>query len=105
MSRAELLALFFLGSLAFFNAIWHPFVHDDVLFILKNPHIADLEHWYDAFSSPVVSEGTNTYYRPALEILYRLEYRLLAPILLVSIYLISSSISSTDFCFLVCCKS
>ena len=79
MSRAGSLALFFFGFLAFFNAIWHPFVHDDVIFILKNPYIADLGHWYRAFSVPAVSDGINTYYRPLLEILYRLEYHFFGP--------------------------
>lgn len=73
------LALFFFGLLAFFNAIRHPFVHDDVVFILNNPHITDLNHWYQAFKVPAASGGINTYYRPVLEILYRLEYRFFGP--------------------------
>jgi tetratricopeptide (TPR) repeat protein len=75
MSRASYLALIFFGLLAYCNAIRHPFVHDDVVFILKNPHITELDHWYEAFKVPSLSGGINTYYRPVLEVLYRLEYR------------------------------
>jgi hypothetical protein len=71
MGRAGFLALIFFGLLAFFNAIRHPFVHDDVIFILKNPHITELDHWVEAFEVPAASGGLNTYYRPVLEILYR----------------------------------
>ena len=76
MKKEGFFALFFLGLLAFFNAIRHPFVHDDVLFILNNPHIADLDHWLEVFRVPAASGGLNTYYRPVLEILYRFEYHL-----------------------------
>jgi len=74
MNRAGFLALIFFGLLAFVNAIRHPFVHDDVIFILNNPHIAGLGSWVEAFKVPAASNGINTYYRPVLEILYRLEY-------------------------------
>ncbi len=80
------LALIFLGLLAFFNAIRHPFVHDDVIFILNNPHIAELNHWPQAFkvpappmAGPAASGDINTYYRPFLEIIYRFEYHLFGP--------------------------
>jgi protein O-mannosyl-transferase len=79
MGRAGFLALIFFGLLAFFNAIRHPFVHDDVIFILKNPHITELDHWVEAFEVPAASGGLNTYYRPVLEILYRFEYHLFGP--------------------------
>ena len=49
MKRAGSLALIFFGLLAFFNAIRHPFVHDDVVFILQNPHITELKSWGEAF--------------------------------------------------------
>jgi hypothetical protein len=52
MSRAGYFALIFFGIACLFNAIRHPFVHDDVIFILNNPHITDLNHWYDAFKVP-----------------------------------------------------
>jgi tetratricopeptide (TPR) repeat protein len=76
MTRAACFALIFFGLLAYCNAIRHPFVHDDVVFILKNPHITELGRWYDAFKVSSPSGGINTYYRPVLEVLYRLEYRL-----------------------------
>jgi hypothetical protein len=80
MSRAGLRwALIFFGLLAFFNTIRHPFVHDDVVFILNNPHITELGSWYEAFKVPAASGGLNTYYRPVLEILYRFEYHLFGP--------------------------
>lgn len=79
MTRLFLFALCFFGLLAFSNAIQHPFVHDDVVFILYNPHISDLNHWYEAFWIPAVSEGINTYYRPVLEIIYRAEYYFFGP--------------------------
>ena len=78
-TRAGSFALIFLGLLAYINAIPHPFVHDDVIFILQNPHITDLSHWYDAFKVSQVSDGINTYYRPVLEVLYRLEYHFFGP--------------------------
>lgn len=79
MSRAACFALIFFGLLAFFNAIRHPFVHDDVIFILNNPHITELGIWGEAFKVPAASGGINTYYRPVLEVLYRFEYRLFGP--------------------------
>ena len=79
MSKAGYLALVFFGLFAFFNAIQHPFVHDDVVFILKNPHITDLNHWVEVFKIPAASDGINTYYRPVLEIIYRLEYHFFGP--------------------------
>jgi protein O-mannosyl-transferase len=79
MGRAGFFALIFFGLLAYVNAIRHPFVHDDVVFILNNPHITDLNHWYEAFKVPAASGGINTYYRPVLEVLYRLEYHCFGP--------------------------
>jgi tetratricopeptide (TPR) repeat protein len=70
------LALVLLGLLAFFNAVRHPFVHDDVVFILQNPHINEVGAWAQAFEPPLAKGGLNTYYRPVLEVVYRLEYRL-----------------------------
>ena len=82
MSRAGLRsALIFFGLLAFFNAIRHPFVHDDVVFILNNPHITELGSWVEVFKVPTIGGvgGLNTYYRPVLEILYRFEYHFFGP--------------------------
>ncbi len=68
------------GLLAYANAIFHPFVHDDVVFIRDNPTIADLKKPLSFFVTPprpVESLSIiNTYYRPFLEIFYRLEYRI-----------------------------
>ena len=80
IGKPGLLALIFFGLLAYFNAIRHPFVHDDVIFILQNPHIADLNGWPEAFRGVSASGGINTYYRPVLEVLYRLEFRLFGPL-------------------------
>ncbi len=77
--RAASLALIFFGLLAFFNAVRHPFVHDDVVFILNNPQIARLDEWAKAFEVTKAGHGLNTYYRPLLEILYRLEYHIFGP--------------------------
>jgi len=79
MSRAGFFALIFFGLLGFVNAIRHPFVHDDVVFILNNPHITDLGSWPQAFKVPSAPDGINTYYRPVLEIIYRLEYHFFGP--------------------------
>jgi len=79
MSRAGCLALIFFGLFAFCNAIRHPFVHDDVVFILKNPHITEFKSWVEMFKVPAISGGINTYYRPVLEVLYRFEYHLFGP--------------------------
>jgi len=79
MLGAGVLSLIFFGLFAFYNAIRHPFVHDDVIFILQNPQIANLNHWLDAFKVSPVSDGINTYYRPVLEILYRIEYHFFGP--------------------------
>ncbi|VAX36160.1 hypothetical protein MNBD_UNCLBAC01-448 [hydrothermal vent metagenome] len=68
----------FTGLLIYANAIFHPFVHDDIVFIQKNPAITD---WRlsTLFSSGVRFDEEsllrNAYYRPFLEILYRLQYK------------------------------
>jgi hypothetical protein len=71
--------LIVLGGVAYGNAIFHPFVHDDVVFIQANPQISQFN-----IKSIFLSVGNfhqetslaNSYYRPLLEILYRLEYLL-----------------------------
>jgi len=71
--------LFVGGFIAYTNVIPYPFVHDDVVFIQNNPHIdqLDLKSIFVYTSSPEeISPLVNTYYRPFLEILYRIEYRL-----------------------------
>jgi len=73
------IALVVIASCVFFNAIDHPFVHDDVVFIVQNPQIGRLDNFTSIFI-PSVHPGphgvVNSYYRPILEIFYRLEYRL-----------------------------
>lgn len=76
-SQAALL-LIFLGLAAYFNAVAHPFVHDDIVFIRKNPFIADLNlrNFFLQTSFPVGGGPLiNQYYRPMLELCYRLLYR------------------------------
>lgn len=61
---------------AYANAIFHPFVHDDTFFILQNPRInhIDLNEIFFTFT-PNEQVGVNAYYRPLLELIYRLEYK------------------------------
>jgi tetratricopeptide (TPR) repeat protein len=76
----HIMILVVLGIMAYINAIGHPFVHDDVVFILQNPNIQRWDNIADAFFCPSIPQffqGMVTpYYRPVLEILYRLEYQI-----------------------------
>ncbi len=78
----EVVILFFIfGFLAyFFSAIFHPFVHDDIVFIQNNPHIKEWTNLKDIFLNPFQFNAprgiVNVYYRPILEIIYRLQYLL-----------------------------
>jgi protein O-mannosyl-transferase len=73
-----LMVLSFLGLLVYFNAVAHPFVHDDVVFVQMNPNIARWDNLGDSFLNPgiplVSSKIITPYYRPLLEIFYRLQY-------------------------------
>lgn len=73
------LILLFFGLLVYSNAIFHPFVHDDVVFIEKNPTISSL-NIKEIFFSPAPfggkSDVANSYYRPLLDILYRIQYKI-----------------------------
>ncbi len=75
---AHSLVLIGIGLSVYFSAIFHPFVHDDVVFILQNPNIARWDNITDAFfrpSIPQIFEGLVTpYYRPVLEVLYRFQH-------------------------------
>lgn len=76
---STVLSLIVFTFLVFLNAIPHPFVHDDVVFIVQNPQIAHLDHLSDVFlhsSNVYLKSGINSYYRPILELVYRLEYHL-----------------------------
>lgn len=68
------------GLLVYANAIGHPFVHDDVVFIQQNTSIGRWDNIGEAFSRPGVPlqslKLTTPYYRPVLEIFYRAEYAL-----------------------------
>ena len=72
--------LFALGLFLYGNAVFHPFVHDDVVFIQNNPKIGNLQNLAGIFLKPTVSldapEVINAYYRPLLEVFYRIEFRL-----------------------------
>ncbi|HOW35724.1 MAG TPA: tetratricopeptide repeat protein [Candidatus Omnitrophota bacterium] len=67
-----------LGFLAYANAIFHPFVHDDIVFIRDNPHIRDWGDIVSIFTRPWASGYDltilNSYYRPLLEVLYKVQY-------------------------------
>jgi protein O-mannosyl-transferase len=75
-----MLMIVVLGCLAYANAIRHPFVHDDIVFIVQNPSIARWDNIGDSFlnsSIPQSFQGLVTpYYRPVLEVFYRLQYAL-----------------------------
>jgi len=67
--------LILLGGLGFSQTFSYPFVHDDLVFIRGNPDIARLDHWRDIFTRAPSSQGVvNAYYRPGLELLYRIQY-------------------------------
>ncbi len=76
-SFQTLFVFILLGLLAYGQTIAYPFVHDDVVFIQQNSRLADfdLREIFLKRSTPA-SVGINTYYRPALEVLIRAQYRL-----------------------------
>lgn len=65
--------------MAYGNAIFHPFVHDDVVYIQNNPQISEFqfrEIFLNTISPSQDSEIVNTYYRPLIEIFTRLLYKI-----------------------------
>ncbi len=67
-----------ISLLVFANTLNHPFVHDEIVFIVQNHSIArwdDLARLFLGGHDPA-APGINTYYRPLLEIVYKLEYAL-----------------------------
>lgn len=74
-------ALCALGFLAYGQTITYPFVHDEVVFIQNNPLIARFD-WMEIVRGSGTSTlkwtsaVTNAYYRPLLELFYRMEYAL-----------------------------
>ena len=73
------LLLVLLGFACYGNSISHPFVHDDVVFIQQNPDIKKID-FAEIFLSPTSPSGQsniiNLYYRPVLELFYRLQYKI-----------------------------
>jgi protein O-mannosyl-transferase len=68
--------LFCAALIIFANTFFHPFVHDDIVFIVQNPSIGRFDNLYQAFlgSPDPAAVNINTYYRPLLEVIYRLEH-------------------------------
>lgn len=69
--------LFALCFFTFGPVISYPFVHDDFIFIAHNPFINDLSSIPDIFLHRASLDNValaNPYYRPILEIVYRLQY-------------------------------
>ncbi len=58
----------------FFKTIFYPFVHDDVIFIVNNPAISHLGNLSELFFPNQVAAGLNSYYRPLLDLFYRLQH-------------------------------
>ena len=71
------LSLALVACTLYVNVVRYPFVHDDVVFIAHNPAISRLDNIAGIFFDPsgAVPHGINAYYRPVLELVYRLEYR------------------------------
>jgi len=80
LNLAQIFCVFLLsGLIAYSNAINHPFVHDDVVFIAQNPTISQFnvkEIFQPKKTAGPAAELVNIYYRPLMELVYRLEYRL-----------------------------
>ena len=66
--------------LAYAQTLYYPFVHDDVVFIQNNPDIQtiNLKEIFLRTNSVPTEQLVNAYYRPVLDVIYRLEYRLSA---------------------------
>lgn len=75
-----ILLLTALGLLAYVNAVNHPFVHDDVVFIQQNPYLADI-NLKDVFLQTSGPDNElpliNKYYRPLLELINKVLYRII----------------------------
>jgi tetratricopeptide (TPR) repeat protein len=68
------------GLVAYSNAIFHPFVHDDVVFIQQNPRIQQINLTEVFLTNPheslPASRIQNVYYRPLLDLFYHFGYRM-----------------------------
>jgi len=74
-----LLIFLALGALVFGNAIHYPFVYDSEVFIKHNPHINEFDFATFTHKRNNSLGGkfvVNTYYRPLLDIIYTIQYRL-----------------------------
>ncbi|MBI5415719.1 MAG: tetratricopeptide repeat protein [Candidatus Omnitrophica bacterium] len=76
------LVLCLLGFLAYGQTLWYPFVHDEIISIQFNPLITHFD-WNEIIhgtGTAVIKNGgssaLNAYYRPLLELFYRIEYAL-----------------------------
>ena len=77
---AQIFLIFsFFALLTYGNAVNYPFVHDDVVFIVNNPNIKSFA-LKDIFKPKEIegpaSELVNVYYRPLIELVYRIQYKL-----------------------------
>jgi len=73
------LLLIVLGFLVYGNVISHPFVHDDVVFIKNNPDISTIDYkqiFLKATTPSDLNDLANTYYRPVIELAYRVQYKM-----------------------------
>ncbi|MCC6759408.1 MAG: tetratricopeptide repeat protein [Candidatus Omnitrophica bacterium] len=81
--RKAILALLVLAAFSYSGAVNQPFVHDDVVFILQNPQVHDFKTITQVFDKSSFTAGTpafaNPYYRPFLDIVYRLEFFFFGP--------------------------
>lgn len=71
------LALYAMGLLAYGQTVAYPFVHDEIVFIQQNPALARFDWKVIIQGSPLIGQAgplVNSYFRPLLELLYRLEY-------------------------------
>ena len=67
--------LVLLGWFSYFQSLSYPFVHDDLVFIRNNPDISRLDNWRDILVPVPAAQGiVNAYYRPGLDLLYRIQY-------------------------------
>lgn len=79
-TRSAFLSLIAVACFAYLPVLFYPFVHDDIVFVKENPAIRHWDNWPGIFLNrpacyPALT-SINTYYRPLLDILYRVEYSL-----------------------------
>lgn len=80
LNPARTFCLFFiLGVIAYGQTLFYPFVHDDVVFIVNNPHISNL-NLSDIFQPKDIGPSStglvNVYYRPLIELFHRIQYQI-----------------------------